>query len=50
MLAVYDELKALCVDELPPVAHANVRAALAQLSHAVNSLGLVHEHLIDLDV
>jgi hypothetical protein len=50
LLAVYDELKALCEEELPPIAHANVRAALALMHNAVNGLGLRYEHLTDLDV
>jgi hypothetical protein len=50
LLAVYDELKALCEEELPPVAHANVRAALALMHNAVNGLALRYEHLTDLDV
>ena len=29
LLAVYSELKALCAEDLPPVAASNVRAALA---------------------
>ena len=51
LLAVYDELKALCEeDELPPMAHANVRAALALMHNVVNGLALRYEHLSDLDV
>lgn len=51
LLAVYEELKALCADdELPPVAAANVRAALALMHNVVNSLGLKYEHLSDLGV
>jgi hypothetical protein len=50
LLAVYDELKALCAEDLPPVAHANVRAALALMHNVVNGLGLRYEHLSDLDV
>jgi hypothetical protein len=50
LLAVYDELKALCEEELPPVAHANVRAALALMHNVVNGLALRYEHLTDLDV
>jgi hypothetical protein len=51
VLAVYEELKALCQDEeLPPVAHANVRAALALMHNAVNGLALRYEHLTDLGV
>jgi hypothetical protein len=49
LLAVYEELKALCDDEaLPPVAHANIRAALALMHNAVNGLALRYEHLTDL--
>ena len=40
LIAVYEELKALCAMELPPNAHANVAAALA----------LKYEHLSDLGV
>jgi hypothetical protein len=50
LLAVYEELKALCAEELPPIAHANVRAALALMHNVVNGLGLEYEHLSDLDV
>jgi hypothetical protein len=50
LLAVYDELKALCAEELPPVAHANARAALALMHNIVNGLALRYEHLSDLDV
>jgi hypothetical protein len=50
LLAVYDELKALCVEDLPPVAAANTRAALALMHNVVNGLGLRYEHLSDLDV
>jgi Family of unknown function (DUF6052) len=51
LLAVYDELKALCGDEeLPPVAQANVRAALALMHNAVNGMALRYEHLTDLGV
>jgi hypothetical protein len=50
LLAVYEELKALCACELEPVAAANVRAALAAMHNAVNGLGLVYEHLSDLGV
>ncbi len=50
LLAVYEELKALCAEELPPTAHANVRAALALMHNAVNSLALRFEHLSDLGV
>jgi hypothetical protein len=50
LLAVYEELKALCAEDLPPVAHANVRAALALIHNVVNGLGLEYEHLTDLDV
>ncbi|HEY1712291.1 MAG TPA: DUF6052 family protein [Solirubrobacteraceae bacterium] len=50
LLAVYDELKALCAEELPPVAAANARAALALMHNVVNGLALRYEHLSDLDV
>jgi hypothetical protein len=48
LLAVYEDLKALCEDDLPPVAAANVRAALALIHQAVNGLALEYEHLTDL--
>jgi Family of unknown function (DUF6052) len=51
LLAVYEELKALCTEEdLPPVAQANVRAALALMHNVVNGLALKYEHLSDLGV
>jgi hypothetical protein len=50
LLAVYEELKALCGEELPPIAAANVRAALALMHNVVNGLGLEYEHLSDLGV
>ena len=50
LLAVYEELKALCGEDLPPVAHANIRAALALMHNVVNGLALRYEHLSDLDV
>jgi hypothetical protein len=50
LLRVYEELKALCAEDLPPVAHANVRAALALMHNVVNGLGLEYEHLSDLGV
>jgi Family of unknown function (DUF6052) len=51
LLAVYEELKALCADEsLPPIAAANVRAALAVMHNVVNGLALRYEHLSDLGV
>jgi len=51
VLAVYEELKALCGDEeLPPLAHANIRAALALMHNAVNGMALRYEHLTDLGV
>jgi hypothetical protein len=50
LLAVYDELKALCEQDLPPNAHANVRASLALMHNVVNGLALRYEHLSDLDV
>jgi hypothetical protein len=50
LLGVYSELKALCAEDLDPVAACNVRAALALMHNAVCSLGLVYEHLSDLGV
>ena len=50
LLAVYQELKALCEQDLDPIAHANVRAALALMHQVVNGLALEYEHITDLDV
>ena len=50
LLAVYEELKSLCGEDLPPNAHANVRAALALMHNAVIGLALQYEHLSDLGV
>jgi hypothetical protein len=50
LLGVYRELKALCDEDLDPVAASGVRAALALMHNAVCSLGLVYEHLSDLGV
>ena len=50
LLAVYEELKALCTEDLPPVAASNVRAALALMHNVVNGLALEYEHLSDLGV
>ena len=53
LLAVYEEMKALCAlssEELPPVAAANVRAALALMHNVVSGLALKYEHLSDLGV
>jgi hypothetical protein len=50
LLAVYDELKALCEEDLPPSAHAGVRASLALMHNVVNGLALRYEHLSDLGV
>ncbi len=51
LLAVYEELKALCASEdLPPNAAAGVRAALAQMHNVVSGLALEYEHLSDLGV
>lgn len=48
LLALYEGLKRLCDDDLPPIAAANVRAALALIHQAVNGLALEYEHLPDL--
>ena len=50
LLAVYEELKALCGEDLSPVAHANIRASLALMHNVVNGLALRYEHLTDFDV
>ena len=50
LLAVYEELKALAGQDLPPNAHATVCAALALIHNAVTGLGLEYEHLSDLGV
>jgi hypothetical protein len=50
LVAVYEELKALCGEDLPPNAHANVRAALALMHNVVTGLALEYEHLSDLGV
>jgi len=47
LLAVYTELKALCEEDLPPNAHAGVRASLALMHNVVNGLALEYEHLND---
>ena len=48
LLAVYEELKSLCAEELPPNAHAGVRASLALMHNVVTGLALEYEHLTDL--
>ncbi len=50
LLSVYEELKALCAEDLPPNAAANVRAALALMHNVVAGLALRYEHLSDLGV
>jgi hypothetical protein len=50
LLAVYEELKALCGEDMPPNAHANVRASLALMHNVVAGLALEYEHLSDLGV
>lgn len=50
LLAVYEELKALCAEDLAPNVTANARAALALIHQAVNGLALEYEHLSDLGV
>jgi hydrogenase/urease accessory protein HupE len=50
LLAVYEELKALCAEDLPPNAAANVRAALALMHNVVHGMALRYEHLSDLGV
>jgi Family of unknown function (DUF6052) len=50
LLAVYEELKALCGEDLSPNAHAGVRASLALMHNVINGLALEYEHLSDLGV
>jgi hypothetical protein len=50
LLAVYEELRALCAEDLPPNAHAGVRASLALMHNVVSGLLLEYEHLTDLGV
>ena len=48
LLAIYEELKSVCVEDLPPNAHAGVRASRALMHNVVNGLALEYEHLSDL--
>jgi hypothetical protein len=48
LLVIYEELKALCAEDLPPNAGAGVRASLALMHNVVNGLALEYEHLSDL--
>jgi hypothetical protein len=48
LLGIYEELKSLCSEDLPPNAHAGVRASLALMHNVVTGLGLEYEHLSDL--
>ena len=48
LLAIYEELKSLCVEDLPPNVQAGVRASLALMHNVVNGLALEYEHLSDL--
>ncbi len=50
LLAIYEELKALCAGDLPPNAHCGVRASLALMHNVVNGLALKYEHLNDVGV
>jgi hypothetical protein len=50
LLAIYEEMKSLCAEDLPPNAGANLRAALALMHNVVNGLALEYEHLSDLGV
>ena len=47
ILTVYTELKELVSRDLPPLAAANLRDALASLSIVVTGLALDYENLID---
>ena len=48
LLAVYEELKSLCAEDLPPNANAGVQASLALMHNVVSGLALEYEHLSDL--
>ncbi|HJW35787.1 MAG TPA: hypothetical protein VJ769_04065 [Actinomycetes bacterium] len=49
LLDLYRRCKVLLArDDLAPCAQAGARAATVALWNAVNDLGLVHEHLLDL--
>ena len=48
LLAVYEELKSLCAEDLPPNAAAGVRASLALMHNVVTGMALEYEHLTDL--
>jgi hypothetical protein len=50
LLALYEEMKALLSEDLPPNAAANLRASLALMHQVVNGLALKYEHLTDLGV
>jgi hypothetical protein len=50
LLALYEEMKALLDEELPPNVAANLRASLALMHQVVNGLALEYEHLTDLGV
>ncbi len=47
ILAVYEQLKELVAEDLPPTAAANLRDALASVSIVVTGLALDFEHLLD---
>jgi hypothetical protein len=48
LLAIYEELKSLCAEDLTPNAECGVRASLALMHNVVNGLALEYEHLTDL--
>jgi hypothetical protein len=48
LLAVYEELKSLCAEDLAPNVECGVRASLALMHNVVNGLALEYEHLTDL--
>ena len=48
LLALYEELKSLCAEDLPPNAKAGVQASLALMHNVVSGLALEYEHLTDL--
>lgn len=50
LLDVYVEMKTLCEEDLAPVAHANLRAALAAYANVITGLAIDFEHLLELGV
>jgi len=47
IVELYERLRALLRDDLPPCAAANLRTALTAVAIVVTDLGLRFEHLLD---